>query len=98
MHKTKVVSNTVILYCMFSLVCVCVPHPSPNWSMLAAAPAPDPSPLQAQSPNAAASPTQMDLTAGRRACRARPSTNGWCITAGTSAHINPNKGLSPPGR
>lgn len=55
---------------VFVILCACVcvlhEHPSPNWSMLAEAPAKDPSPLQARGPNAAASPTQMDLTAGRR--------------------------------
>lgn len=39
-----------------------------NWSLLAEAPVRDPSPPQVQGPNAAASPTQMDLSAGGCPC------------------------------
>ncbi|KAK5860411.1 hypothetical protein PBY51_021890 [Eleginops maclovinus] len=70
--------------------------------MLAEAPVRDPSPPQAEGPNAAVSPTQMDLTASGPSMQAPPPppptlrllTNGWCITVGTSFQINPNKGLA----
>ncbi|KAI9524265.1 hypothetical protein NQZ68_019726 [Dissostichus eleginoides] len=52
----------------------------------------------AEGPNAAVSPTQMDLTASGLSMKPprtlRPLTNGWCITVGTSFQINPNKGLA----
>ena len=60
----------VCCFACFSVsVCVCYPCPCAcvhlihNWSMLAEAPVRDPSPPQAEGPNAAVSPTQMDLTA-----------------------------------
>ena len=50
-------------------VCFCMHvHVIRNWSMLAEAPVRDPSPPQAEGPNATASPTQMDLTAGGSPC------------------------------
>lgn len=53
-------------------------HLIPNWSVLAKAPVRDPSAPQEQGPSAAASPAQMDLTAGDSPCKppGPPPTDG----------------------
>lgn len=62
---------------LWTSACCCA-HVIPNWSVLAKAPVRDPSARQAEGPNAAASPTQMDLTAGGCPCKppGPPPTDG----------------------
>ena len=98
-YTVLVVYGCTFVFVHARSVGVCSPctflHLIGNWSMLAGTPVRDPSPPQAEGPSAAASPTQMDLTASGPAVQTPPPlTDGWCSTVGTSLHINPNKGLA----